>query len=166
MENMTEYGNPYGAGRYRYMRSSEEHDAMMWEDRMKYDHTYNRWIETFGCGYDCGRDGVASMEADEFDLMDFHCEHPLMNCRESFYELTYGDTKESLTYAFFFVQEYVGRQTRDFCFSFSELSMQEANEYIAALEEWHRTGELNVGPYRGEPQYDPWENHRYAREDG
>ena len=164
MENMTEDGNPYGAGRYRFMRSSEDRSAMMWGNMTRYDQTSNRWVESFGCGYNCARDGVASAEADEFDIMDFHREHPRIHCRESFFELEYGDTRELVAYAFFFVQEYAGRQTRYFSCSFSDISIQEANEYIAALEEWHHTGALNVGLYHGEPQYGPWKTHRYDHE--
>jgi hypothetical protein len=31
------------------------------------------------------------------------------------------------------------------------------NEYIEAVKKWHATGELNIGPYSGIPQYRPWE---------
>lgn len=31
------------------------------------------------------------------------------------------------------------------------------NEYIEAMEKWHVTGEFDAGPYRGIPNYGPWE---------
>lgn len=170
MENMKEIyldeededdvdGNLYDVGRYRYTRSSEDRDAMMGENA-SFISACNRWFESFGCGYTCERDGRASMEADDWDLTDFHYEHPLVNCKEAFFELTYGNTEDSVSRAFFFLQEYVGQKNRTFDFCLYDISLQEADDYIAAIEKWHCTGEFNIGPYSGLPAYTPWRQHQ------
>lgn len=151
-----EYGNPNGAGRYRYIRSSEDKNAMMYRKQAEFDLLSGRWFEQFGCGYAHWRDGKASCEADDIDQEDFHYEHPNITCKESFYEIEYGNTRDEAAYAFFFMAECEGRKIRDFAFSCNDITMAEVNEYISALEDWHRTGEFNAGQYRGIPQYDPW----------
>jgi hypothetical protein len=49
---------------------------------------------------------------------------------------------------------------RTFDFDLSKISMKEFEAYLAAIEEWHRTGELNIGPYKGVPNYDRWYQNR------
>ena len=93
-------GNLYDVGRYRYTRSSEDRKTMMGENA-SFISACNRWFESFGCGYTCERDGRASIEADDWDLMEFHYEHPFVNCKEAFFELTYGNTEDSVSRAFF-----------------------------------------------------------------
>ena len=160
MNNEIEYDEEYmsypDVGRYKYMRSSEKPIGMLKGKKADYNQECNCWFESFGGGFCCWRDARALQEADDFDLMEFHHKRPYINCKESFFELEYGKTEDTVSRAFFFLQEYAGRKDRSFSFCLYDISLQEANEHIAALEEWHCTGELNVGPYSGIPEYEPW----------
>ena len=152
-------GNPYGAGRYRYIRSSQDSNALFLGKEAGFDPEYNLWIEYMGCGYACWRDGKALTEADEIDLYEFHRKHPRINCRESYIDYEYGNTRDEVAYAFVCLTEYRGTMDRCFSFSLTDIPLQEVEKYIDAMERWHRTGEFNVGPYNGSPAYDPWEKH-------
>lgn len=158
MDNMIEFGNPYGAGRYGYIRSAEDSEAMMSGTEARFDSDHNRWFEYMGCGYACGRDGQALQEADDYDLYYFHKDHPKINCKESFHDLEYGNTRNEVAYAYFLLMEYVGNKHRTFSFHLENITMQEAKEYIAAVESWHCTGELNIGPFSSCPCYGHWED--------
>ena len=149
-------GNPRGAGRYRYTRSSQDSNALFLGKEAGFDPEYNLWIEYMGCGYACWRDGKALTEADEIDLYEFHRTHPLINCKESYIDYEYGNTRDEVAYAFVCLTEYRGTMHRCFSFSLTDVSLQEVEKYIDAIEMWHRTGEFNVGPYSGSPAYDPW----------
>lgn len=151
------YGNPYGAGRYRYSRSSEDCEAMLLGDDAEFNGKYNRWFEYMGCGYACSRDGQAMMEADEIDMWDFHTENPQVNCREGFFDLEYGDTDKDVAFAFIYLTEYEAGKHRSFSFSLADISMSEMEKYIAAIETWHGTGKFNIGQYHGIPAYDSWD---------
>ena len=157
MSNKKEIGNPYGAGRYSYTRSSTDSGAMLLDDQARFDPKSNRWFEHMGCGYACERDGIALQEADDADLYDFHRDNPKINCRESMYDLQYGDTRAEVAHAFFLLMEYAGGKYRSFYFGLDDVSMQEMEKYIAAVENWHSTGELNIGPHHGCPNYGDWE---------
>lgn len=156
MDNIIENGNPYGAGRYCFTRSSETSEAMMLGDEAQFDLTCYRWFEYMGCGYAHWRDGKAFQEADDMDLYYFHKEHPAINCRESSYDLEYGNTRDEVAYASFLLMEYVDTRHRFFSFDTENITMAEAMKYVDAIEDWHRTGELNAGPYHGCPEYSSW----------
>lgn len=157
MNNKKENGNPYGAGQYGYTRSSGNSEAMIFGTAATFDETCGRWFEYMGCGYACVRDGIALQEADDADLYYFHRDNPTISCRESMYDLQYGDTREDVSYGFIFLAEYEATRFRTFSFSVDDISMHDMNEYIDAVEKWHITGEFNVGPYNGIPEYRPWE---------
>lgn len=152
-----EYGNPYGAGRYGYIRSSKDNSYLFLGDEAGFDPEYNLWYEYIGCGYACERDGIALQEADDMDLFYLYKEYPDMTCKESHYDFTYGNTRDEVSWASFSLTEHEGGKKRTFYFHLENISMLEAKEYVAALEKWHRTGELNIGPYNGSPTYNPWE---------
>lgn len=146
-------------GRYQYIRSSKDKTAMMCEPQAKFDNCNNRWFERFGCSYTCWRDGKALFEADEYDLQGFHMNHRRINCKESFYEIEYENKGSDIAYGYFCLTEYVGRQHRCFYFNFHNLTAEEFAAYISAVEDWHLSGELNIGPYSGLPAYEPWKKH-------
>lgn len=150
-------GNPQGAGMYCTIRSSQDSAAMLLGDRADFDIHCSRWFEYMGCRYENWRDGKYQQEADDTDLYYFHCDHLEINCRESMYDFQFGDTRDDVSYAFVFLAEYEEKRVRTFSFSLDDISRQEMNEYIEALKKWHATGELNVGPYSGVPEYRPWE---------
>lgn len=159
MNDKIEYVQYPDVGRYKYMRSSETSISMLKGKKADYNEKYNRWFESFGGGFAGWSDARAMQEADDLELAELHYMQPNMNCKESFFELEYGETKGSVLRAFFFLQEYTGCKDRDFGFCLYDISLQEANEYIAAIEKWHCTGELNIGPYHGLPAYGPWRKH-------
>lgn len=150
-------GNPYGAGRYGEMRSSKDSKALVLGEEAGFDPDYNLWYEYSGCGYCCERDGIALQEQDAIELSLFHQEYPQMVCKESQFDLTYGDTRDDVSYIYFCLKEREGGMMRTFSFSLNDITMQEANEYIEAMKMWHRTGKFNIGPYNSIPKYDPWE---------
>ena len=157
MDNKKEIGNPYGAGRYGYTRSSKDSEAMLFGTEARFEAECGRWFEYMGGGYACWRDGKALQEADDADLYYFHRDNPEIECRESMYDFEYGDTRDDVSHAFFYIAEYEKNRYRTFSFSLDDISRQEMNEYIEAMEKWHVTGEFDAGPYRGIPNYGPWE---------
>ena len=52
------------------------------------------------------------------------------------------------------VQNHGKRKT--FSFDLENVTKQEYQKYFEAIENWHCTGELNVGPYSGMPAYGQW----------
>ncbi len=156
MEDKEEIGNPYGAGRYGYIRSSEDCDALISGRNARFELSCNRWIEHIWCGYASWRDGKADQEWDDLFRDEFRQKHPLINYKEVFYELEYGDTRDQVPYAWFLLEECEGNKNRWFNFGVNNVSMQDFEEYIAALERWHMTGELNIGPYNVSLSFSPW----------
>ena len=150
-------GNPQGAGMYCIIRSSEDSGAMWLGDRAEFNVECGRWFEYMGCGYGCWRDGKYLQEADDMDLYYFHRDHPEIKCREAMYDFQYGDTRDDVSYAFVFLAEYEEKRVRTFSYSLDDISREEMNLHIEAIKKWHATGELNVGPYSGIPEYRPWE---------
>ncbi len=53
--------------------------------------------------------------------------------------------------------EYEQTRYRTFVFFLDNILRAEMNEYMEAVEKWHKTGELNIGPYQGIPEYGLWE---------
>lgn len=157
MVNKKRSGNPQGAGKYCTIRSSKNSAAMLLGDRAKFDIQCDRWFEYIGCGYECWREAKYQQDADDTDLYYFHKHHPEIKCRESLYDFQYGETYEDVSHALVLLAEYEQTRFRMFTFSLDDISICEMNAYIEAVEKWHATGELNVGPYRGIPQYGPWE---------
>ena len=151
-----EIGNPYGAGRYGYIRSSEDREALLSDENVEYDASSKRWFEHIWCGYACGRDGIAFQEWDELELDAFYKERPHVNYREGYYDFQYGFTRKRISEVFFILKEKKGSKDRTFSFQLKRISMKKFEEYLAAIEEWNRTGELNIGPYKGVPNYDRW----------
>jgi hypothetical protein len=156
MNTEIEFGNPRGAGVYGYIRSAEDSDFMMLGEEARYDSDSNRWFEYMGCGYACWRDGKALQDADDFDLQYFHDAHPRMRCRESFHELEYGNTRDDVSHALFLLMEYDKSKSRTFSFNLDNVTMAQAKEYIAAVEEWHITGDLRIGALTFSPCCGPW----------
>ena len=152
-----DYESPRDSGRYSFIRSSEHSEAMMMGEEARFIDEYNRWIEYIGCGYACERDAWALREADEIDSMEFYKDITHLDFKEAFYDFQYGDTYDEVSHAFFYLTEYVGNQERTFTFSLDDRPLQEVKDYVAAIEKWHCTGELNIGPYTGVPNYRPWE---------
>ncbi len=149
-------GNPYGAGFYTYIRSAENSDWMMMGADARFDADSNTWFEYMGGGYACWRDGKALQEADELDMDDFHSEHPEMKCRESFFDLEYGETRDDITDGLFILAEYDGAKHRSFSFNLKDVTLTQAKEYVALVEAWHTTGELHLGPLSCNPCQGPW----------
>lgn len=158
MDNKKEIGNPYGAGRYGYIRSSEDCDALISGRDARFELSCNRWIEHIWCGYACWRDGKANQEWDDLYRAEILENHPSITFMEAFYELEYGDTRDQVANAWFLLEDHKANRHRFFDFEINNVSMQEFEEYIGALENWHMTGELNAGPYTGVPMFGPWKD--------
>ena len=153
-------GNPHGAGRYGYIRSSEDHGALIAGEKARYDADSKRWFEYIQCGYACGRDGIASQEWDDLYLDEFYKSRPQVSYREAYYDFQYGFTRNQISDVMIILKEKQSDRHRTFDFDLSKISMKEFEAYLAAIEEWHRTGELNIGPYKGVPNYDRWYQNR------
>lgn len=149
-------GNPHGAGFYNYIRSAEDSDWMMMGEEARFDADSNTWFEYMGCGFACERDGIGLQEADEIDMYLFHKEHPQMKCRETFFEFVYGNTRDEVSCGLFVLTEYDGAKHRSFSFNLKDISLAQAKEYVALVEEWHATGELHLGPLSCRPCQGPW----------
>lgn len=150
--------NPYSAGRYGAMQSSEDRDALFTGCCAKYDTASNLWFKDYWCGYSCLHNGKESMEWYFDDKNEFYRNRPHACYKESFYNLVYGETQTQIDYVVFDLEEVQGEKYRAFSFDLENTTMQEFEEYLAAMEKWHRTGELNIGPYKGVPHYEPWQN--------
>lgn len=151
-----QFGNPHGAGRYGYIRSSEDREALISGESAQYDTDSKRWFEYIQCGYACGRDGIASQEWDDLYLDEFYKERPQADFREAYYDFRYGFTRRRISDVIFILKEKQGNRHRTFDFDLSKITMKEFEEYLTAIQEWHRTGELNIGVYKGVPHYDRW----------
>jgi hypothetical protein len=149
-------GNPYGAGFYTFIRSAEDSAWMMMGDEARFDSASNTWFEYMGCGYACERDGIGLQEADEIDMYHFHKEHPQMKCRETFFDLVYGRTRDEVALGLFVLTEYDGAKSRSFSFDLKDVTLAQAKEYVALVEAWHATGELCLGPLKCNPCQGPW----------
>ena len=144
MTNTLEFGNPYGAGRYLTIRSSTDVNAMTCGSKAPFDANCGRYFEYYGGGYSCGRDGQAFQEQDDIDIETFKAEHPGAHYRETHYDFVYGNTREEVADAFFYLHEYAGYKYRGTGFSLDDLSMEEAMAYAGLLEDWHRTGNIDA----------------------
>ena len=151
-----EFGNPRGAGQYGYIRSSEDRQALTMDEMMSYDPTSKRWFEDYGKGYNCERDGVLIQEWDAMMLDSIYKSRPKVSFREAFYDIQYGFTRNQIANVTIILKEKQGDMHRTFDFEVKQITMKAFKEYVDALVEWHRTGELNIGPYKGEPDYGCW----------
>ena len=151
-----EYGNPYGAGRYGYIRSSKNCKALIRGKNAQFNSEHNRWFEHIRCAYTCWRDGRAEQEYDDMYRDQLEKKRPLISYREAFYELEYGNSRDEVASMMVILTDCTKGNHRSFHFDLDNITMHEAQEYIDALENWSYTGELNIGPYRGIPAYGPW----------
>lgn len=149
-------GNPYGAGRYGIIRSSLNSNAMIAGEDAEYNAEYSRWFEYRGCGYACEEDGWALEEQDDLEIADFHNNHPTIKCRETYFEMTYGNTREEIATAHFLLLEYSGKLHRDFSFDLTDVSVESVKECVDSVEAWHCTGELKMGNFSTRPCDGPW----------
>ena len=93
------------------------------------------------------------------DRDDYDDRHPHLAYKEAYYHFRYGKTKAEIAEVMFLLSEKNGRMSRTFDFDLDNISLQELKEYIVAIEEWHRTGEQNIGAFSGEPRFGPWHEH-------
>lgn len=157
MDNM-ELDNPYSAGQYGAIQSSEDRDALFTGDDSKFDTASNRWFEDYWCGYSCRHNGRESIEWYYDDRAEFYSKRPQACYKESFYDLVYGETRNQIADVMFVLTETQGEKYRFFRIHLENITMKEFEEYWTAMENWHRTGKLNIGPYQGVPNYSHWHN--------
>lgn len=95
----------------------------------------------------------------DYDGMERH-EHDRKLKTESykdvFYYLQYGDTRDQVAYVEFFMSEYEGSGKREFDFTLENISMQQFDACIAAIENWHYSGELVLGDFSTYACPGPW----------
>lgn len=150
--------NCCGAGRYGFIRSSENWEALIRGKEAEFRPEADRWYEHIYCGYASWRDGDADLEWVGMSRDQFKKEHPLIRYREAFYDFQYGKTRTQVAFASFWLKEYEGPKYRKFDFNLKDITMQQMEEYLTALESWSLSGELNVGPYSGIPAYKAWKS--------
>lgn len=89
---------------------------------------------------------------------DFDHKHLYTICKETYYHFTYGNTREEIAEGRILLIEKNKDKNRTFSIELNKILLQEWNEYVTAVENWHRTGERNIGSYQGIPNYEPWKN--------
>lgn len=150
------HGNPYGAGRYGFIRSSEDWKALIRGKEAEFRIESGRWFEHNYCCYSCWRDGQADLEFDGVARDEFDKEHPLTNYMEAFYELEYGDTQDQISEVSFHLSEHEGPKYREFHFDLKDITEDQLEECFAAIEKWHCTGELELWHFSTYPCIGQW----------
>ncbi len=127
----------HNPGRYGYIRSSEDKNAMLDADSAYYNVDNNRWFEHIGCEYSRGMD--VDKEHKEIDhlIMDFVNSSPHLTHKETGYTLDYNSAGDRVVSGHFHLVEYNNCKCREFLFFVRDLSMDEAEEYITAVIDWH-----------------------------
>lgn len=147
---------PYGAGGFGFIRSSKKKKALPYKESAEWDKESQRWFEYVQGAFSCGADEDAEEDWYALDRQDYDCRHPHIAYKEAYYHFRYGKTKAEVAEAIFHLIEKNGNMDRTFRFNLDNVSMQELEEYITAIEGWHRTGKLNIGNFSGEPKFGPW----------
>lgn len=151
-----ECGNPYGAGRYGFIRSSKDWQALIRGKEAEFRPESNRWFEHIYCCYSCWRDGQADLEFDGEARDKFDEEHSLANYMEAFYELEYGDTRNQVAEVSFHLSEHEGPKYREFHFDLKDISKDQLEECFVAIEKWQCTGKLELWHFSTYPCVGPW----------
>ncbi len=153
------YGNPYGAGGFGFIRSATSKRSLVYKEIAEYNPRCNKWFEyiTYGCS--CGADCDYEGDWYALDRDDFDRKHPRIVYKEAYYRFTYGDTRDEVAEAMILLIDHNKGKSRMFSFNLENITKQEFQEYFEAIENWHCTGELNIGPYHGLPAYGPWRKH-------
>ena len=159
-EEYEEDGNPSGAGRYGFIRSSEDCEALIRGKNAEFRPESNRWFEHIYCGYACWRDGQAELEYDDIEREEFHKEHPQIHYKEAFYDFQYGDTWDSVATASFWLEEREGPMYREFHFNVKDITRKQLDECFTAIENWQCTGELILWHFSTFPCTGPWRKHQ------
>lgn len=162
MNSELEFGNPDGAGRYGYIRSAKDYNDLISGKDARFDAESKRWFEHIYCGYACWRDGKASQEFDGVFLDEFEKEHPQAWYKEVFYDFQYGDTRDHVSLAIFWLTENEGEKYRDFTFELKDTTMKRLEECLVAVEKWHCTGELAFDDFSFTPCYGQWKKKSQA----
>lgn len=152
-------GNPYGAGGFGFIRSATSKRSLVYGDSAEYNRSCNRWFEYVTSGFSCGADGDYEDDWYALDREDFDRKHPRISYKEVYYRFTYGNTRDEIAEAMFLLIEQNKGKHRTFSFALENITKQKFQKYFEAIENWHCTGELNIGPYSGLPAYGPWRTH-------
>lgn len=148
--------NPYGAGGFGFIRSAKRKKALVYKELAEWDPVSKRWFESVGGSFSCGADENAEEDWYALDRQDYDSKRPHIAYKEAYYHFRYGRTKAEVAECLFLLIEKNGHMVRTFSFDLENVTVQELKEYKAAVEEWHRTGELNIGDFRGEPHFGSW----------
>ena len=150
---------PCGAGGFGFIRSATSKRSLVYREIAEYNRSCNRWFEYITGGFAGAADADYEDDWYALDRDDFDRKHPHIVYKEAYCRFTYGNTRDEIAEAMFLliVQNHGKRKT--FSFNLENISKQEFDEYFAAIESWHCTGELNIGPYSGLPAYGPWRKH-------
>lgn len=150
--------NPYGAGGFGFIRSSKKRKALPYKECAEWGKKSQRWFEHIQSSFSCGADENAEEDWYALDREGYDIRHPYIEYKEAYYHFRYGKTKAEIAEAIFLLIEKKGNMNRTFSFDLDNISLQELKEYITAIEEWHRTGELNIGEFNGNPRFSSWKH--------
>ena len=149
-------GNPYGAGRYGFIRSAENCEFLIRGKKAEFRPESNRWFEHISCGYACWRDGDAELEYDAAAREDLYKKYPQMSYKEVFYNFEYGETRDCVACASFWMEEVEKAMYREFHFDLEDITVQQLEECFAAIENWHDTDEFQLWHFALHPCTGPW----------
>lgn len=152
--NNTDYLN--NPGRYGYIRSSEDKNAMLDPDSAYFDAENNRWFEHIGCEFQCFMDIAERRRNDEKTIRAFaESNHALVH-KEVCYAFDYNSTGDKVESGEFFFTEYENGKYRDFVLYVDDLSLEQAQEYIHAAIDWHYSDRFAIGRLAFFPCSGPW----------
>ena len=152
-------GNLHGAGGFGFIRSATSKKSLVYKEIAEYNRSCNRWFEYIASGFSCSADSDYEDDWYALDREAFDRKHPRIIYKEAYYRYTYGNSREEITEALILLIEKNKEKHRTFSFNLENITKQEFQKYFEAIEKWHCTGELNIGPYSGAPAYGPWRSH-------
>lgn len=148
-------------GAYYYIRSTKGKEHLVGWDNHYFDTISAQWFEEIKCGFTCWRDEKYFSEADCMDIDDCNHRHPDAYVKESYTDITYGESKEIYESLDVCLSEREGRKDRSSRITFYEIPRNNLEKYNAAVRQWHRTGIFTFGDKRIDTNALPWENSRW-----
>ena len=140
-------------GKYFYIRSSENEEAMLRWGSLEYDVESSRWFEFSGFGYCDFRDAKAMQEANDIEIEDFRIAHPDICVRETFCDMVFDDAVAKTAQILAVFVDYEKDRTRSCSLRIEHADAQKINRLMDKIRDWHITGELIMDDmvYSGDP---------------
>ena len=134
-------------GRYYFIRSSENKEAVMCWQEPEYSEEYKRWFESVGCGFASADDGDALIETDDLSMNMYAADFREDQYKESFCEMYYERSEVLFAEILVVLMEYDNKKSRSFSFEIKHADKKKIDEIEEAIYRWHGTGTLSFGDF-------------------